>query len=109
MFVVEISFTKSGQQSEIIYVRRPHFIIGSLQNAHVVVDEMASFGYSLHFVKGVRQRGLIMQKVCEEIAAKNEGHAPGMTAVLGLPPEKVKEIASCAIQYQIMILMKIII
>lgn len=52
MFVVEISFTKSGQQSEIIYVRRPHFIIGSLQNAHVVVDEMASFGYSLHFVKG---------------------------------------------------------
>ena len=50
MFVVEISFTKSGQQSEIIYVRRPHFIIGSLQNAHVVVDEMASFGYSLHFI-----------------------------------------------------------
>lgn len=45
-------------------------------------------------VKVVRQRGLIMQKVCEGIAAKNEGHAPGMTAVLGLPPEKVKEIAS---------------
>lgn len=45
-------------------------------------------------VKVVRQRGLIMQKVCEEIAAKNEGHAPGMTAVLGLPPEKVKEISS---------------
>ena len=45
-------------------------------------------------VKVVRQRGLIMQKVCEEIAAKNEGHAPGMTAVLGLLPEKVKEIAS---------------
>ena len=45
-------------------------------------------------VKVVRKRGLIMQKVCEEIAAKNEGHAPGMTAVLGLPPEKVKEIAS---------------
>ncbi|WP_276779656.1 ACP S-malonyltransferase [Treponema succinifaciens] len=45
-------------------------------------------------VKVVRQRGLIMQNVCEEIAAKNEGHAPGMTAVLGLPPEKVKEIAS---------------
>lgn len=45
-------------------------------------------------VKVVRKRGLIMQKVCEEIAAKNEGHAPGMTAVLGLLPEKVKEIAS---------------
>ena len=45
-------------------------------------------------IKVVRQRGLIMQKVCEEIAAKNEGHAPGMTAVLGLPPEKVKEVVS---------------
>ncbi len=43
-------------------------------------------------VKVVRQRGLIMQKVCEEIAAANEGHAPGMTAIVGLPPEKVKEI-----------------
>ncbi|MBQ1833590.1 MAG: ACP S-malonyltransferase [Treponema sp.] len=47
-----------------------------------------------NLIKVVRQRGLIMQKVCEEIAAKNEGHAPGMTAVLGLPPEKVKEVVS---------------
>ena len=45
-------------------------------------------------IKIVHLRGQIMQKVCEEIASENEGHAPGMTAVLGLPPEKVKEIAS---------------
>lgn len=45
-------------------------------------------------IKVVRERGLIMQKVCEDIAAKNEGHAPGMSAILGLSPEKVKEIAS---------------
>ncbi|MCR5762302.1 MAG: ACP S-malonyltransferase [Treponema sp.] len=45
-------------------------------------------------IKVVRERGLIMQKVCEEIAAQNEGHAPGMSAILGLSPEKVKEIAS---------------
>ncbi|WP_191014744.1 ACP S-malonyltransferase [Treponema zioleckii] len=44
-------------------------------------------------IKVVRQRGLIMQKVCEEIAAENAGHAPGMSAILGLPPEKVVEIA----------------
>ncbi len=43
-------------------------------------------------VKVVRKRGLIMQKVCDEIAEKNCGHAPGMTAVLGLSPEKVQEI-----------------
>ncbi|MBQ6781955.1 MAG: ACP S-malonyltransferase [Treponema sp.] len=44
-------------------------------------------------IKIVVQRGTIMQKVCEDIAAANEGHAPGMTAVLGLPPEKVEELA----------------
>ncbi|WP_407396436.1 ACP S-malonyltransferase [Treponema sp.] len=41
-------------------------------------------------IKVVRQRGIIMQKVCEEIAAKSEGHAPGMTAVLGLSQDLVK-------------------
>lgn len=44
-------------------------------------------------IKVVRERGLIMQKTCENIAKANEGHAPGMTAVLGLPPEKVEELA----------------
>ena len=44
-------------------------------------------------IKVVRQRGLIMQQVCEEIASSNEGHAPGMSAILGLSPDKVKEIA----------------
>ena len=45
-------------------------------------------------IKVVRQRGLIMQATCENIAKANEGHAPGMTAVLGLAPEKVEELAS---------------
>lgn len=47
-------------------------------------------------VKVVRERGLIMQKVCEEIAAANEGHAPGMSAIIGLAPEKVAEICAAA-------------
>ena len=42
----------------------------------------------------VCQRGSIMQKVCEQIAEENAGNAPGMSAILGLPPEKVEEIAS---------------
>lgn len=45
-------------------------------------------------IKVVQVRGKIMQKVCEQIASENEGHAPGMTAVIGLPPEKVKEICA---------------
>lgn len=43
-------------------------------------------------IKVVQVRGKIMQEVCEKIAAANEGHAPGMTAVIGLSQEKVKEI-----------------
>ncbi len=45
-------------------------------------------------IKVVRQRGLIMQKVCEDIAASSAGKAPGMSAILGLGPDKVKEIAA---------------
>ena len=44
-------------------------------------------------IRVVRERGKIMQAVCEEIAAANEGHAPGMSAIIGLAPDKVKEIA----------------
>ncbi|MBP3708851.1 MAG: ACP S-malonyltransferase [Treponema sp.] len=45
-------------------------------------------------IRVVHARGKIMQHVCEEIASANEGHAPGMSAVIGLPPEKVQEICN---------------
>lgn len=45
-------------------------------------------------IKVVQKRGQIMQAVCEQIASENEGHAPGMSAILGFPPEKVTEIAN---------------
>ncbi|HBG65685.1 MAG TPA: ACP S-malonyltransferase [Treponema sp.] len=45
-------------------------------------------------IKVVRQRGKIMQKCCEEIAKEGGGKAPGMSAILGLDPQKVKEIVS---------------
>lgn len=40
----------------------------------------------------VKRRGEIMQSVCDEIAAENQGKAPGMAAVLGLSEEQVKEL-----------------
>jgi [acyl-carrier-protein] S-malonyltransferase len=45
-------------------------------------------------IRVVQVRGKIMQKVCEDIATANAGHAPGMSAIIGLPPEKVLEICS---------------
>lgn len=44
-------------------------------------------------IKVVRKRGQIMQATCEKIAKENEGHAPGMTAVIGLSPEQITAIA----------------
>lgn len=43
-------------------------------------------------IKVVHKRGQIMQATCEKIAKENEGHAPGMTAVIGLSPEQVTAI-----------------
>lgn len=45
-------------------------------------------------IKVVRQRGKIMQQCCEKIAKEGGGKAPGMSAILGLDPAKVKEIVS---------------
>ncbi|MBR7064896.1 MAG: ACP S-malonyltransferase [Treponema sp.] len=45
-------------------------------------------------IKVVYSRGKIMQEVCEKIAKANEGHAPGMSAVIGLSPEKVQEVCA---------------
>lgn len=42
----------------------------------------------------VRERGRIMQTVCEEIAQENAGNAPGMSAILGLTAQNVKDIVS---------------
>lgn len=40
-------------------------------------------------VNVVKQRGIIMQQVCDELAASSNGRQPGMAAVLGLTPEQV--------------------
>lgn len=45
-------------------------------------------------VKVVRRRGQVMQAVCEKIASENAGHVPGMSAIIGLTPDKVREICS---------------
>ena len=44
-------------------------------------------------IKIVKLRGEIMQKVCDDIAARSAGNPPGMAAVMGLAPDQVKAIA----------------
>lgn len=73
------------------------------------IDPSAAMGFSLgefpalyaagvlsfeDLITVVAKRGSIMQGVCEKIAEENAGNAPGMSAILGLSPEKVEEIAS---------------
>jgi [acyl-carrier-protein] S-malonyltransferase len=40
-------------------------------------------------VKVVKQRGIIMQNCCDQIAAESKGNPPGMAAVLKLEPETI--------------------
>lgn len=40
-------------------------------------------------IRAVQQRGIIMQQVCDELAAQSDGRLPGMAAVIGLTPEQV--------------------
>lgn len=47
-------------------------------------------------IRIVKLRGEIMQKVCDDIAARSAGNPPGMAAVMGLAPDQVKEIAKAA-------------
>ena len=42
-------------------------------------------------IKLVCQRGKIMQKLCDELAAKSNGNMSGMAAVIGLTPEEVEK------------------
>lgn len=40
----------------------------------------------------VTKRGVIMQEVCDKIAAENAGRSPGMSAILGLKADEVENI-----------------
>lgn len=43
-------------------------------------------------VAAVRERGRVMQEVCDELSREGGGEPPGMSAIIGLAPEKVAEI-----------------
>ena len=53
MFAVELEFEDGVSQPEIILVRRPQFVIGVSDRAHVVVDGMASCDFELQLVRGI--------------------------------------------------------
>jgi [acyl-carrier-protein] S-malonyltransferase len=45
-------------------------------------------------VRVVKERGRIMQEVCDAIASRSDGRAPGMAAVIGLAPDQIKAITA---------------
>jgi pSer/pThr/pTyr-binding forkhead associated (FHA) protein len=53
MFAVELEFEDGVSQPEIILVRRPQFVIGVSDRAHVVVDGMANCDFELQLVRGI--------------------------------------------------------
>lgn len=103
----ELSFLSRSDNSQLAITTASIAVMKALETRGIVPS--AAMGFSLgefpalyaagvlsfeDVIKVVRVRGQIMQRVCEKIASENSGHAPGMSAVIGLPQEKVIEIAS---------------
>ncbi len=47
MYALEISFQDGLSETETVFVRRPHALIGASEYAHVVVDDMKNLSYQL--------------------------------------------------------------
>lgn len=56
MFGLEISFNDGVSQPEMIFIRRPQGVIGSSDNAHVVVDDLKSVNCQLRLVRDIGRR-----------------------------------------------------
>jgi pSer/pThr/pTyr-binding forkhead associated (FHA) protein len=56
MFALEIAFKGEQPSSETIFVRRPMALIGSRENSHVLIDDMASLGYAILITRDVGRR-----------------------------------------------------
>lgn len=56
MFALEIGFKGDSPASETIFIRRPTALIGARQDAHVLIDDMASLGYCVLITRDVGRR-----------------------------------------------------
>jgi len=48
MFSLEIAFNDGGGDTETVFVRRQHAVVGASDYSHVVIDELAELPYELH-------------------------------------------------------------
>ena len=53
MFSLEITFNGDGADTETVFVRRSHAVIGASDYAHVMIDELAELPYELHLYRGI--------------------------------------------------------
>ena len=56
MFALEIGFKGDSPASETIFIRRPTALIGAREDAHVLIDDMASLGYCVLITRDVGRR-----------------------------------------------------
>lgn len=102
MWETEDSELSRSDKSQLAITAASLALIQVLKNKGIEPDLCAGFSlgeYSALYgagvlsfedtVKVVTQRGIIMQQVCDELAAESNGKQPGMAAVLGLKPDQV--------------------
>jgi pSer/pThr/pTyr-binding forkhead associated (FHA) protein len=51
MFALEISFLDGVTPTEVLYVRRPSVLIGGLEYAHVVIEDLKNLNYQIRLVR----------------------------------------------------------
>ena len=56
MFALEITFEGDSGGAEVVFIRRPSALIGALESAHVVIDDMKSLRYHLRVSRELERR-----------------------------------------------------
>ncbi len=56
MFALEITFADGVSKPETLFVRRPHALIGAMDTAHVVIEDMKSLNYQLLIMRDLGRK-----------------------------------------------------
>lgn len=56
MFALEIRFRGESPATETVFIRRPSAVVGALESAHVMIDDMAPLKYHLRVIRDVGRK-----------------------------------------------------
>ena len=70
MFALEISFQDGASPAEVLFIRRPQSLIGSSDDAHVVIEDMAEMNLQLRLARDVGRKFR-----CKPVSSPEDQHS----------------------------------